>query len=221
MTNQPPAKLATQDDVHLAVGRALTDWEFFESEMAQIFSVLVRSNFIAASRAYGAVSNFHSRADMVAAAAESYFQTGRKPEHAQQSAALMKLLKDARSHTKHRNEIAHGVVGQAWEPGFVGGWCLMPAIYNSRKIKLPGHMAAYLHTATKVDEFRHQFQLLSGRAQKLCAEMKKHPPLTTKELEQEMIAALKAGPMPHGKHTENRVGADTKPRPLRKKPLKR
>jgi hypothetical protein len=134
MIHRQPAKPATQDDVHLAVGRALTDWEFFESEMAQIFSVLVRSNFIAASRAYGAVSNFHSRADMVAAAAESYFQAGRKPEHAEQSAALMKLLKDARSHTKHRNEIAHGVVGQAWEPGFVGGWCLMPAIYNSRKM---------------------------------------------------------------------------------------
>lgn len=189
MTNRQPANPATQDDVHLTVG-ALTDWEFFESEMAQIFSVLVRSNFIAASRAYGAVSNFHSRADMVAAAAKSYFQAGRKPEHAEQSAALMKLLKDARSHTKHRNEIAHGVVGRAWEPGFVGGWCLMPAIYNSRKIKGPGKIATYLHTPTRIDKFRQQFQLLSGRAQKLCAEMKKHPPLTMKQLEREMVKRL-------------------------------
>jgi hypothetical protein len=43
-----------------AVGRALSTWEMFELEMSQNFSLLVRSDFIVASRAYGAVSNFGS-----------------------------------------------------------------------------------------------------------------------------------------------------------------
>ncbi len=67
-----------EDAISIAVGRALTAWEFLEEELAEIFAIMVNAEMadlerVPAIRAYGSVITARGRADMLEAAAEAYF----------------------------------------------------------------------------------------------------------------------------------------------------
>src|SRR5205085_1743843 len=58
-----------------AVGRAISSWELIEAHLGLIFSVFVDTDSIVAGamRAYGSVTSFSSRHDMIKAASVPHF----------------------------------------------------------------------------------------------------------------------------------------------------
>jgi hypothetical protein len=76
---------AHADAISLAVGRALTSWEFIEEELAQIFAILVNADMAnleraPAVRAYGSITTARSRSDVLDAAGEAYFYNKPNPQ---------------------------------------------------------------------------------------------------------------------------------------------
>jgi hypothetical protein len=75
----PPIGDIDGDAISIAVGRALTSWEYVEEAYADIFSVLVGAHqsadpeIIPALRAYGAVITSRGRAEMIEAAGRRAF----------------------------------------------------------------------------------------------------------------------------------------------------
>ena len=121
-----------------AVGRALSQWEKFESELAALFAVFVGGHPTSvppAIRAYGSIQTFRGRADMIEAAAEAFFAIFPNPQLDLETRAS-KFMVRARGWSSRRNEIAHGVV---WEPHFANGKkgaALFPSRYATSKNKM-------------------------------------------------------------------------------------
>jgi hypothetical protein len=103
---------------------ALTSWEFIETALADIFSVVVGEAAIGfiprtpASMAYGTIVGFGGRADMLDAAARGFFRLSdkekRNADFAQATNQIQGqfevLLKEARAFAARQNDIAHGQV---------------------------------------------------------------------------------------------------------------
>jgi len=109
--DRPPFPEKGDDDARNTfewVGRALTEWETLEAYLGLIFGVFVGAgrDTEPAMRAYGSVTAFRGRADMLDAAAQAHF--AKRPHPAM--ANFKWLMKDARGFSTRRNEIAHGVV---------------------------------------------------------------------------------------------------------------
>lgn len=113
-----------------AVGGALTAWEGFEGNLAFTFAVLCDARLPGAVRAYGTITAFGGRRDMVAAAFGVY--PHRRDE---QLAGFPKFLDHAQKFASRRNEIAHGrVVKISPSIGASPEGCyLAPAEYNTNK----------------------------------------------------------------------------------------
>jgi hypothetical protein len=66
-----------EDELFVSVGRALTQWESLEAEIGSMYACLTTrpdQRYIApAVRAFGTVTNTGSRAEMIAHAAEAFF----------------------------------------------------------------------------------------------------------------------------------------------------
>jgi len=146
----PPTKGdEKQETTFVAVGRALTAWEEFESAFAHLFSEVigVSGDNLPAIRAYGAVLTFRGRAEMMEAAAEAYFF-----EHPQEKLQrdMKNLLTAAKGFAARRNEIAHGIVRNRMVPSHVimnrqggmlqmskaRGWAVEPSDYMTGKTDL-------------------------------------------------------------------------------------
>jgi hypothetical protein len=121
---------ATKEPLHLAVGRALNQWECLESALAEIFRLMVDSRSMAAARAYGTISSAIGRRDALKAAASEFFRNKSDPC----TDDFGKLFKAHESAAKYRNNIAHGIcygivdVGKG--PIY---WFLCPPQYNTKK----------------------------------------------------------------------------------------
>lgn len=113
------------DVLYAAVGRALSQWEVLESNLARIFQLLCNASE-AAAVAYGAVSSFTGRCDMLEAAFRCY--SGKK-----KFARLPKLLGEIKKFSARRNDIAHGVAIESTRNKVAEGYLLVPSFYNSRK----------------------------------------------------------------------------------------
>lgn len=162
---------ANDDVLYAAIGRALSAWEYFENLLGDTFAGLCGARVTeGAERAYGVVSSFTGRRDMVDAAWSCHPQRGR-PELAD----LPKTLERAKQFAARRNEIAHGVVIGWTVSGKPRGFYLCPASYNSRK--RPSRQQAvesaaddetwmrlsignYAYTAEQVLYYRDQFSQL-------------------------------------------------------------
>lgn len=161
-----------------AVGRALTQWETLEGILAEIFGLLCGANLRegGAIRAYGVVSAFTGRKDMLDAA----FEVCPLKEGAE-AATLPALLKRAKMFSARRNEIAHGVVLGVTDKAIFRGYYLVPAHYNSRKRNpvFPDQpdfadaisqmiFGKYAYTANQIDGYREQFFHLTSDASRIA-----------------------------------------------------
>jgi len=160
-----------QDTTFASVGRALTAWEGFEVQLANLFAAICGAgdDTLSAVRAYGSVISFKGRSAMVKAAAVAYFH--RFPND-KLAAALTSLLNDANKFSARRNEVAHGVVlflRSAPDSGFA----LQPAIYASSKNLLVGGpqynilQEQYAYSSKEIEFFTGQFLALIPRVREL------------------------------------------------------
>ena len=163
---------------YAAVGRALTQWEYLEAKLAELFSQLVGGEWSGdgapyhpAVRAYGSVLGSAAKLTMIEEAAKAHFQWYPNP-------ALEKRLKDligieCRMFAGKRNNIAHGIVDLRFSdpPKLKLGHWLVPSLYATKKHPLKGP-SAYAYTSAEINYFLHEFdrlwvetgQLISGIA---------------------------------------------------------
>lgn len=166
------------------VGQALSQWEYFEGYLGLLYGLLTGDDKATAPgmRAYGAVSAFGTRIDMINEAARAYYfihgGTGNK--------AIKDLTDTAKNFATRRNEIAHGIV----QPYYIGGvaptgYALGPSRHATRKQKLRklddgsnGVGTVYAYTSEELIYFMHQFDHLANRAmalyRALLIERRKH-----------------------------------------------
>ncbi len=156
---------------YCAVGRALSQWEWFEGNLSLIFTYVIGTGHgnVAAARAYGAVEVFRARKSLMEHAAEVYFRLAPDDELEKK---LKTLLSDAIQLAGRRNDIAHGIVNPYFE-GEVpkhSGWVLYPAYYATRKRKLSeaGPLTdvtlTYAYSSVEIDQFGDEFAKLGHRA---------------------------------------------------------
>lgn len=165
------------ETLYASVGRALSAWEMAEGMLGRIFALLCRAEFQGAERAYGVVSSFSGRRDMLEQAFESF--PGRDEPIVRDLPALLTRFQQF---SARRNEIAHGVLwyfsGLGGGQGGTGCY-LVPATYNSRKRMapevfnalrpmtedVPWHAALkYAYTSSQVGYYGRQFFGLAGEA---------------------------------------------------------
>jgi hypothetical protein len=166
----------SEDVTFAAVGRALSNWEYFEGYFSMVFSYLVGAGAesLAAIRAYGTVMASSTRQQMVQSAAEVYFR--RNPSTDLEN-KLRELLKLAEKFTGRRNEIAHGIVQPYFfDKGEKGleqrGFVLYPAYYATRRRKFAGDpiehgdviTLTYVYSSIEIDAFGAEFRELAERA---------------------------------------------------------
>jgi hypothetical protein len=170
---------ADSNAVYRAVGMALTSWEFIETALADIFSVVVGEAAIGfiprtpASMAYGTIVGFGGRADMLDAAARGFFRLSdkekRNADFAQATNQIQGqfevLLKEARAFAARRNDIAHGQVNSDKHGSY-----LYPPFYSTKKFPMTDSdfatihdVAAYCYTADDIHFYRQCFEDLYDR----------------------------------------------------------
>ena len=102
----------TSDQIHLAVGQALSAWETAEESFASLFQVLCQVNdyerFVTIGRVFGAIPTTYGRVSAALAAAEVYF--GRYWRIPEVQGEFRGLAKEIQLGGDLRNEIAHGKV---------------------------------------------------------------------------------------------------------------
>lgn len=149
-----------------SIGRALSAWEAFESDLAGVFTALLSPSLflLPAERAYGSILTFRGRSEMIEAAAEAFFiaKPNRRKHH-----ILKAILKKAGRYSARRNEIAHGIVGEYSTPaGKVQGLALMPSTYSTNKRYLAQRgrsyntMPRYAYTTSEIQYFEWRFRQL-------------------------------------------------------------
>jgi hypothetical protein len=139
-----------------------------------MFAALVQAKEEGAFRAYGCVTSFLGRRDMLSMAFACYPKNDDP-----QLASFPKLLETINQFSARRNEIAHGITVTLWFNQVKLGVYLKPAAYNSRKRlslkdmnklaweaqgpdfleKFP-HVEKYAYTAAQIDYYREQFLAL-------------------------------------------------------------
>ena len=156
-----PQGNSSDDEVHLAVGRALSAWEYAEDSFANIFRRLVapgKSGY-AARRAYGNVIAALTRDSLIKETAKIFFRNFPDEEIKNELDSLLKIYCHAGA---RRNEIAHGMVMGGPDRKHKGRY-LTASVWTSRKRDI--HlMPSYFYTAEQIDEFRKGFYRLAGQA---------------------------------------------------------
>jgi hypothetical protein len=162
-----------------AVGRALSQWEYLEAKLAELFSQLVGGewpsdddgpSYHPADRAYGSVLGSAARLTMVEEAAKAHFQ--RYP-----NLELEKRLKDlisteCRNFASRRDNIAHGIVDFRFSdpPELEFGSWLVPSFYATKKNPLKGP-SAYAYTSTEINYFTQEFYRLWVKTGELISDI--------------------------------------------------
>lgn len=172
---RPPPKIGdTNPDVlFAAVGRALSEWEFVESGLGDLFAILVGAPWGAypisepAVRAYGSIPGFQSRASMLEEAAEGYFSRYRNDAERITNEGMKERVHrtisvECKNFSSRRNEIAHGRImlfpkGQNF---------LIPSMYASKKTPV-GQMMKYCYNSADIIYYSQQFTELAERVSEL------------------------------------------------------
>jgi hypothetical protein len=166
-----------KDTLHLAVGRALNEWEILESVLALIFSHLVESISLAATRAYGTLIAGNARKEALEAAAIEFFRE--KPDPVMADYYI--LFNTYSKTSQYRNNIAHGVcynIIVTGDTAFQSGWFLYPHQYNARRRRSIATIDAdYIYKASDIDHCRLRFSQLQQEATDLEAHLRTNYPL--------------------------------------------
>lgn len=179
-----PSGSAKEDDIHLAVGRALSRWERLEVNLAGLFATFVESQSIAAVRAYGTIASARGRLDALEEASKMFFSERKDDERS----AFVRIHKLCSKAAGRRNEIAHGIADALAEYGFEGGgWYQMSSDYNARKSLafIPidqattdphtWHPSKFAYTAAQIEDFSNGFHTLGQNAFNLSRRLRAYP----------------------------------------------
>lgn len=169
----------SQDKLYASIGRAISEWERYESVLGFLFENLVGDTpCIAARRAYGAVRTFEGRSDMLRAASEAFFYAtpdGILKDKTQ--TAFKEVLRYAIEFSKRRNEIVHGVVDHFQKEPPVpkripagSTYALFPAYVTFKPRTIEG-LPAYCYTSKELEHFRREFLKLKHPVHLLCGEV--------------------------------------------------
>jgi hypothetical protein len=171
-----------KNSTYTAVGMALSQWESFEGQPGLIYGCLVGDVCDAspALRAYGVISGFSTRVEMLREASKAFFfkQSSLLEEE------LNSLLDDAKNFATRRNEIAHGIVQSYYSGGLANsGYALGPSKYAARKQELTNHHAIeevilsgkYAHTSDIIVKFTRHFGDLSQRSMRIYIQLSELP----------------------------------------------
>jgi hypothetical protein len=164
-----------QDRTYVSVGHALSSWEYFEGTLGFLYGVLVgdTKETSPALRAYGAVSAFSTRRDMIFEASKAYFFAN--PSYIE--AQIKSLIDDAKHLATRRNEIAHGIIQPCYtEDLALSGYVVGPSRYAVRKRKLTKHhetqtdlaIGLYAYNSDIVSRFSAHFSSLGKRTREIC-----------------------------------------------------
>jgi hypothetical protein len=153
----------TEDEIHLAVGATLSEWEGVEEGLAEVFALFIgapeagpASGHQPAIRAYGSINSFQNRLGMVAAAAQGFFHKAKADDLT--SEQFSQLAKEANGFAARRNDIAHGRAQFIPQKGYY----LLPGLYSSGKNPVD-QPAIYAYNATQIHRYREQFRSLSEK----------------------------------------------------------
>jgi hypothetical protein len=173
------------EDIYQAVGMALSKWELAEIQLSDLYLSFIGAYYgnrcgnsprTAALRAYGAVTSFATRIQMVESAGRAFFNLKRRTlrdkavdarvveyeRHVADDFAL--LLQEFRGFIARRNDIAHGFVGGTHRED---RFFLQPPDYNPRKNLLGNgtrtifESAIYHYTADDIHYYRRNFERLA------------------------------------------------------------
>ncbi len=186
--SEPDDKAET---VYLSVGKALSDWESLEHQLATYFAFFATNGAdddVAARRAYGSAIAFRARFEMIQAAAEVYFLN---LSDADLSVRFYDLINEIAKFSPRRNEIAHGIVRSMRMPMESSeaeeklrtraltpedfGYALFPSEYSTNKNTLvvrarhesPRQNPRYLYSSKEIDGYGRHFRRLGKAAKEL------------------------------------------------------
>ena len=164
-----------------SVGRALTQWEYLEAKLAELFSQLVGGEWPSdgdevpyhpADRAFGSVQGSAARLTMIEEAAKAHFQWYPNPDLEKRLNQLIGT--ECRQFAGKRNNIAHGVVDMGFSvpPKLKIGYWLVPSYYATKKHPLKGP-SAYAYTSTEIQYFIGEFDRLWVQIGQLISDIAK------------------------------------------------
>lgn len=150
---------------HAEVGLALSQWEYLEGNLGILFGYLVDApdELSPALRAYGTISSFSTRNDMLREATSAFFFRRKNDELRQKT---ITLLDESKNFSPRRNEIAHGIVQPYYAGGLAPtGFAVAPSRFSTRKKKLTIHALteytvtadAYAYTSVELRSFTEHF----------------------------------------------------------------
>lgn len=151
---------------YASVGYALSAWESLEERLAFLYvkflNVKDGASFAAAMRAYGTISTFRGRKEMVEAAMHAFFHEEKTPIEDQEP--IIEFIKLMDKHVLRRNEIAHGIV-KSYTNAFIGeqrpleGYVLCPHYHNPKKQKLNDFMfePTFAYSSIEIKKYAEAF----------------------------------------------------------------
>lgn len=150
-----------------SVGYALSEWEFLQDALANLFVSLSGAEFRwPIMRAFGLNMVVHSKIEMINCAAEATL-SGR-PDILQKVLALTSLVK---GYNERRNDIAHGVTANETEAGYY----LVPTVTTTKKYKDSGGddfpPPAYCWTSAQIYRYAHAFAELQTQCKTSAKEV--------------------------------------------------
>ena len=132
---------SSADTIYIEIGRALTQWETLESELASIYAHLLAdgfdARFLAAASAFGEISGSSNRLEMLRRVVAVVFSSPPMDALEEIQAEISDLLKDVQNYARRRNAIAHGVVIDLSINNGPSASFLVPAGYMARKQHSP------------------------------------------------------------------------------------
>jgi hypothetical protein len=170
--NQPWAERGenSENDVYVAVGKALSHWELLEQAIAGLFTLVTVGSYYAPSaptlRAYSSVTSSGNRIQMVRAALEGWLRDWKDCPLREKS---LGILKECSGWAGRRNDIAHGLVDR-FADEFEKGWFLLPGSYSKKGRNEVGKID-YRYNAEIIHNFSDRFLELHNRLNEITSKM--------------------------------------------------
>ena len=153
-----------KDRVHLAAGRAIHQWEVVEHHFGSLFGTLLGASVpVGALRAYGAMSAFNMRQQLLLHAADALFHYNPNDALLAECTGIVRKIGDRAA--ARRSEIAHGLVIEEHRED--GIHCFLVPSYHSARKRGLDDAPAYQYTSKEIEEFRRKFARLAGDVHRL------------------------------------------------------
>lgn len=160
----------SEDELFVAVGKALSHWELLEQAIASLFTLVTVGSYFAptapALRAYCSVANSSNRIQMVRAAVESWLREWEDCPFAENA---LSLLIECSGWAGRRNDIAHGSVDR-FTDDYENGWFLVPGVYSKKGRNELGK-SDYRYNAKTVNTFGSHFLELHNQLNLIVSAM--------------------------------------------------